>query len=175
MQRRDPGALEELYALVSRRAFGLALRILRDEDAAADVVQEAFVAIWEQSDRLDRRRGRAQSLLLTMVHHRAVDALRSQTRRRARTQPFDAHTDSYPDDNWDALLAATASDDALRAIEGAFPTLPAEQREVLELVYFEGLSQVEASERLSIPLGTAKSRLRLGMEKLRLALGVVRP
>jgi len=88
LQRREAAALAELYDTTSRRAFGLAMRILRDEGAAADVVQEAFTWIWERAERLDGTRGRPESLLLTIVHHRAIDSARRRQRLEARSRPL---------------------------------------------------------------------------------------
>jgi len=164
LQARDPAALAELYDAMSRRAFGLAMRVIGDEAASADVVQEAFVWLWEQADRLDARRGRAEGLLMTIVHRRAIDAARRRQRLTARTRPVE-----------DADLLADAEGEAepdvderqYAAIRASFPTLPAEQRLVLEQVYFLGLTQTEVAATNGVPLGTVKSRLRLGLEKLR--------
>lgn len=172
LQRREESALAELYDSTSRRAFGLAMRILRDEGAAADVVQEAFTWIWERADRLDGRRGSPEGLLLTVVHHRAIDAARRRQRLQLRSRPLEDLD----------LLADTGDDSGQGALErryevmrAAIPALPPEQREVVEQVYFEGLSQVEVAARSGVPLGTVKSRLRLGIEKLRDAVREVGP
>jgi RNA polymerase sigma-70 factor (ECF subfamily) len=164
-----PEALAELYDLTSRRAFGLAVRILRDEEAAADAVQEAYVAVWRQASRLDVRRGSVEGLVLTMVHHKSVDALRARLRRSGRTAALDFDViDEQAASAFDVLAAALTRDEVLRALDA----LTAEQREVIDLAYFGGLTQQEIAERTGVPLGTVKSRMRLSMEKLRTAFGV---
>jgi RNA polymerase sigma-70 factor (ECF subfamily) len=172
LQRREAAALAELYDSTSGRAFGLAMRILRDEGAAADVVQEAFTWIWERAERLDGGRGRPEGLLLTIVHRRAIDVARRRHRLAARSRPLD-----------DIEGLADAADDAglvtrerrFDAVRASMPALPPEQRFIVEQVYFEGLTQVEVAARSGVPLGTVKSRLRLGIEKLRQAIGTVGP
>lgn len=165
----EPGALEDLYAATSRRAFGLAMRILGDEVAAADVVQEAYISLWRRAALLDEGRGRVESLLLTMTHHRAVDALRTRTRRRERAmaETFDL-ADESATRGFDEVVARLSSQD----VAAVLATLPAEQRSVVESAFFDGLTQTEVAERLAVPLGTVKSRMRLAMDKLRSALGV---
>lgn len=172
LQRREAAALAELYDSTSGRAFGLAMRILRDEGAAADVVQEAFTWIWERAERLDGRRGRPEGLLLTIVHRRAIDVARRRQRLQARSRPLDDNelfADAGDDPAQDAL------ERRFEAVRASLPALPAEQREIVEQVYFEGLTQVEVAARSGVPLGTVKSRLRLGIEKLREAIGAVGP
>lgn len=166
--RRDTAALAELYDRMGRRAFGLAYRVLDDGDAAEDVVQDAFIWVWEHADRLDARRGRVEPLLLTIVHRRAIDAVRARGRRMARSG-------AMPDDLADETAhgADLLSDDvALDQARRALNQLPGEQRDALQLAYFEGMTQQQIADRLKIPLGTVKSRLRLGLQKLRTALRV---
>ncbi len=172
LRRQEPSALAELYDSMSRRAFGLAMRILHDEPAAADVVQEAFTWVWERADRLDARRGRAEALLLTIVHHRAIDAARRRQRLESRSRPID-----------DAgFLADTAAgeepesdfEQRFQDVRASLQNLPDEQRAILTQVYFEGLTQVEVAARSGVPLGTVKSRLRLGLDKLRGTVGASR-
>jgi RNA polymerase sigma-70 factor, ECF subfamily len=165
----SPDAIAELYERTSRRAFGLAVRILRDEAAAADAVQEAFVAIWRQASRLDPRRGSVEGLVLTMVHHKSIDALRVRTRQSGRSGALDFDViDEQAASAFDVVASALTRDEVLRALDG----LPAEQREVIDLAYFGGLTQQEIAERTGTPVGTVKSRMRLSMEKLRAAFGV---
>lgn len=170
LRRREPTALAELYDSTSRRAFGLAMRILSDEGAAADVVQEAFTWIWERAERLDHKRGSPEGLLLTIVHHRAIDVARRRQRLQARVRPLEDDEPFASTDDEPARLALELRYEAVRA---SIPSLPAEQRQILEQVYFEGLTQVEVAARSGVPLGTVKSRLRLGIEKLRDAIGAV--
>ena len=169
LRRGDPRALEELYDQTVRRAFGLAYRILGDEDAAADAVQEAYVAVWQQVDRLDDSRGRVEGLVLTMVHHKAVDALRARARQTQRSGPLDF---DVVDDAAASVFEAVVEDLSRQDVTQALDSLPPDQRAVIDLAYFAGLTQSEIATRLGLPLGTVKSRLRLGMEKLRLTFGI---
>ena len=172
MRAGEAGALDELYAATSRRAFGLAMRILGDEGAAADVVQEAYVSVWQRASLLDDGRGRVESLVLTITHNRAVDALRSRVRRgeRVSSDAFDV-MDETAAGEFDEIVERLSSQD----VTAALGELPSEQRAVVDCAFFEGLTQTEIAARLAVPLGTVKSRLRLAMEKLRAALGGERP
>jgi RNA polymerase sigma-70 factor (ECF subfamily) len=164
----DVAALEELYDLTGRRAFGVAYAVLRDGAEAEDVVQEAYVWLWEHSERLDASRGRVESLLLTIVHRRAIDVVRARARRSAlhdRAAREDAYLAQVDET---AMLDASFEDaQALERAREAMRALPEEQRQPIELAYFEGLTQQAVAERLGVPLGTVKSRLRLGLQKLR--------
>lgn len=169
LRARDPRALEQLYDRLGRRAFGLAYRILGDGGAAEDAVQEAFLTIWNQAERLDSSRGRVESLLMTVVHRRSIDLLRSRRGRGARLQPLDFDA---VDERASAVLEAVSDQLTLDAVRVALEGLAPEQREAIELAYFEGLTQVEIAEATSVPLGTVKSRLRLGLGRLRTTLGI---
>jgi RNA polymerase sigma-70 factor (ECF subfamily) len=169
LQARDPRALEALYDQFGRRAFGLAYRVLGNGQAAEDAVQEAFITLWNQVDGLDSRRGQVGSLLMTIVHRRSIDVLRSQRGMASRTDPLMPETvDTAAGDVLEAVANAMTFD----AVKAALAGLPVEQRSVIELAYFEGMTQAEIAERSSVPLGTVKSRLRLGLSRLRLDLGV---
>ncbi|MEX2080756.1 MAG: sigma-70 family RNA polymerase sigma factor [Dehalococcoidia bacterium] len=163
----DPDALGTLYDLVGKRAYGLAFRVLRDAGSAEDAVQEAFLAVWRSADRLDGARGRLTSYVLTVVHRRAIDQARARQGRMARTATADPD-DPEPatEDFVGAVLAAEDAGAIRRALEG----LPPDQRQAIEMAYFEGLTYPEIAEALGAPLGTIKSRLRLGLGKLRTVL-----
>jgi RNA polymerase sigma-70 factor (ECF subfamily) len=173
LQRREPEALEELFLAHGRRAFGLAYRILGDGSAAEDAVQDAFVAMWERAERIDPGSGRIESLLMTIVHRRAVDELRARSRRSAQSagQPVDA-VDESAAELFEGVIEALSSGGVRRRVRESLFALPPEQREAVELAYFDGLTHVQISETTGAPLGTVKSRLRLAMEKLRAALGI---
>ncbi len=161
--------MERLYDRLGRQAFGLAYRILGDGPAAEDAVQEAFLTLWRQAERLDSTRGRVTSLLMTLVHHRAIDALRARRGLLARQAPLDpAAVEERLPDVPDRVANLLRQEEVRRALN----TLPEEQRKPIEMAYFEGLTHVEISRALNIPLGTVKSRLRLGLEKMRSALGI---
>jgi RNA polymerase sigma-70 factor (ECF subfamily) len=158
----DENALAELYDRFGRVAYGLALRILRDEALAQDAVQDAFIAIWRSADRFLAERAKASTWVLTLVHRRAVDLVRREDRRRA--DPIE----SAPE----PTAQTTVEDEATlgyerRVVQEALRRLPPEQREALELGYYGGLTQTELAERLGQPLGTIKSRMFTGLNRLR--------
>jgi RNA polymerase sigma factor (sigma-70 family) len=160
--RSDESALAELYDRFGRVAYGLALRIVRDEKLAEDAVQEGFLAAWRNADRFMPERAKASTWLLTLVHRRAVDLVRRENRRRA-----DALTEGV-----EPVSAGSVEDDAwLRfereRVQAALRKLPDQQREALELAYYGGFSQSELAERLGLPVGTIKSRMFTGLARLR--------
>jgi RNA polymerase sigma-70 factor (ECF subfamily) len=159
--------MEALYDRLSRQAFGLAYRILGDGGAAEDAVQEAFLTVWRQSEKVDAARGKLTSFVLTVVHHKAIDALRVRKGQMARQVSLDPVLieKAGPDVTERALLSLDRD-----AVNQALTALPEEQRQPMIMAYFEGLTHVEISEKTGVPLGTVKSRLRLGLEKMRAAL-----
>jgi RNA polymerase sigma-70 factor (ECF subfamily) len=166
LQRRDVRALEVLYDRHGRHAYSLAYRILNDSTAAEDVVQEAFLNVWRQAPTFDRRRGHVRTWLLSIVHHRAIDWLRSRAgRHRDVTLDLVEQTLAIPD-IWQTV-AATVDRDTIRQ---ALATLPNEQQQTIELAYFGGYSQPEIAETMGVPLSTVKGRMRMAMQKLRTIL-----
>jgi RNA polymerase sigma-70 factor, ECF subfamily len=158
----DDQALAELYDRFGGVAYGLALRILRDETLAQDAVQEAFLAVWRSADRFLAERAKASTWILTFVHRRAVDLVRREDRRRG--EPLDrAPEPTAPD----TVEEQAALDYQRRIVQEALLRLPPEQREALELGYYGGLTQSELAERLGQPLGTIKSRMFTGLARLR--------
>lgn len=162
------GALEGLYERYRTMAYSIALRITAEPAAAEDVVQEAFLGAWRNAARYVEGRGSVKTWLLSIVHHRAIDAIR----RRRPTAELPESDASLPapltlPDVW----AAVAEGLDRSAIQEALGSISAVQREAIELAYFGGLTQVEVATRLSVPLGTVKSRMRLGLLGLRRALG----
>ncbi len=169
LRGQEPGALEELYELVAGRAFGLAYRILSDGASAEDIVQEAFLWVWNSGDRIDPNRGNVESLLMTVVHRRSIDALRARNRRDALRGPMDIYTiDEKASELFDSVAQSLTHERVRESVTG----LSDDQRQVIELAYFSGLTHREISEQTGIPIGTVKSRLRLGMAKLRTAFGI---
>ncbi len=166
---RDPRSMELLYDRYGGIAYALAVRVLGDAGAAEDVVQEAFFNIWRQGTSYDTTRGTVRTWLLTVVHHRAIDRIRSM---RAKTRG-DVAIDSMlslqaKEDTWTTVSAGLERE----RVRAAVATLPPEQQQVVEMAYFAGLTQAEIAERVGIPLGTVKGRMRLAVAKLRDALQV---
>ena len=160
-------ALQELYDRYRTMAYSIALRITTDPSQAEDVVQDAFLGVWRNASRYVEGRGSVKTWLLSIVHHRAVDAVR---RRRPTTALPERETTPPPaltlSDIWNEVAAGLDRD----AIAGAMATLTEVQREAIELAYWGGLTQQEIAARTGAPLGTVKSRVRLGLLALRRAL-----
>jgi RNA polymerase sigma-70 factor (ECF subfamily) len=164
LRRRDPLAMEVLYERLGRQAFGLAYRILGDGPSAEDVVQEALLTVWRQADRIDSARGRLTSFVMTVVHHKAIDALRLKRGQQARQVSVDfAEVEKTGADFSERVLQSIASGEVREALS----KLPEDQRRPIQMAYYEGLTHLEIAEALRLPLGTVKSRLRLGLEKMR--------
>jgi RNA polymerase sigma-70 factor (ECF subfamily) len=154
-------ALEALYQRHCRPALGLALRMLGDREAAEEVVQEAFLALWRYARTYQPARGSVRSWLLGIVHHRAIDRLRG--RPAVAPLPDELGPDPGAPDVW--TLAAQQLD--RQEIQRALAALPPDQREAIELAYFAGFTHQQIASTLQLPLGTVKGRLRLGLGRLR--------
>jgi len=163
------GTLETVYEEYHRQALGIALRVLGNMGEAEEVVQEAFLAVWRAGHSYDASKGSTRTWILTLVRNRAIDVIRARQRRPV--QPLDETMD--PPDSTDVPLQAALNVDAARVAEALY-LLPPEQRTVIELAYSSGLSHTEIAAKLSVPVGTVKGRIRLGLDRLRLALGVPR-
>ena len=159
----DEGALAELYDRYGRPAYGLALRIVRDPALAEDAVQEAFLTLWRTAKSFRSDRAKPSTWILTLVHRRAVDVVRREERRRAA--PLE--TSEEPEAYGPATDEEIELTDRRRIVQEALRQLPDDQREALELAYYGGLTQSELAERLSVPLGTIKSRMFTGLRRLR--------
>ncbi len=168
--RGDPRALAQLYDEYAARAFGLALRVVGDRAAAEDVVHDAFLWFWENAHRVDGARGNAGALLLTITHRRSIDHIR----RRSRTDGRTGSLDGLDPGDEEAVHMLTGVEEAalIEQVRDCMEALNPDQREVIELAYFGGLTHAEIAERQQLPGGTVKSRLRLGLEKLRSILQV---
>lgn len=169
----DSTALGELYDRFGRQAYSLARRICADEGLAEDVVQEVFLAFWRDPSRFDPARGKFGTWLLTLVHHKSVDAVRRESAIRRRTVPA-----SEDGSEWSAPPGPGADEDAIGAlvagqVRDALGRLPAEQRQVLALAYYGGYTQREVAALTGVPLGTVKSRMFTGVARLRNLLGPV--
>jgi RNA polymerase sigma-70 factor (ECF subfamily) len=163
--RSEQSALAELYDRYGRTAYGLALRVVRDQGLAEDAVQDAFLTVWRTAARFVPERGKASTWILTLVHRRAVDTVRREQRRRADSLDSAAEpaVEGLEEDAWLRLQR--------ERVQTALRHLPDAQREALELAYYGGFSQSELAERLGQPLGTIKSRMFTGLSRLREQLG----
>ena len=165
--RGNRAALEILYDRYAGLALGLALRMLGDRQAAEDVVQESFLQVWRHAGSYDERRGSLRCWLLAIVRHRCVDALRRQA-ARPRLLPWETDALDGPgtSDTWAEVEGLSTQ----ATLQRALLHLSAEQREAIELAFFRGYTHAEIAERLDLPLGTVKGRLRLGLQRLRRVL-----
>jgi len=166
----DVRAFEALYDRYCRLVYSIALRALSDPNSAEDVVQEAFFRLWERARQFDGSRGPFVAWLIGVARNRAIDERRRQSRRLRVEAPGIVEQDLLADtEGTDPCLAGVVTEQR-EAVRGALATLPVEQRFVLELAYFQGLTQQEIANALGHPLGTVKTRIRLGMRKVRSAL-----
>ena len=168
LQRREPLALAELYDRYGRLAYGLILRVVRDTGIAEDLVQETFLRVWNRVQGFDAQKGAIGPWLLAVARNRAIDYIRSAGGRERNTIEFEEtdHPSLFTDMEPDIL----ASDKA-RIVKAAVEKLSSHQRQVIELAYFEGLSQTEMAARMGQPLGTVKTWVRTALKNLRDELG----
>jgi RNA polymerase sigma-70 factor (ECF subfamily) len=159
----DDHALAEVFDALAHSVYGSALRVLGDNSAAQDVVQDVFVELWRHPGRYDPAAGTLRTYLSVLARHRAVDLVRSELRRVARQERgYRLTPASLMTDVGDEVLAAETAG----LVRSAVRLLPASQRQVIELAYFAGLTCREVAQAVGIPEGTAKSRLRLALAKL---------
>jgi RNA polymerase sigma-70 factor (ECF subfamily) len=175
LKARDEAALAELYDLVAPWVLGLAFRILRDEDEAEQVVGEVFVQVWQHVDQHDARRGPLVPWMLSIARNRALDVLRRRDRWWRKAERWQQAQRTDAGDVEPASHEASVPGWPLhREVHAALATLPDDQRRVVLLAYFEGLTHSEIARRLNQPLGTVKTRLRIAHQKLTQALGHVK-
>lgn len=168
--RGDEDAFRRLFARYAPAAKSLALRVVRQEHMAEEIVQEAFLALWRDPVGFDPGRGSVRAWLMGMVHHRAVDAVRREESQRRRADQLGAGMRDEVEDHAEDVVADLARPQEQRLVRAALAAIPDEQRRVLEMMYFDGLSQSEIAEANGLPLGTVKSRTLLGMRRMRAAL-----
>lgn len=168
MARGDHDALADLYDRHSQLLYSLALRIVRLQADAEEVLQDVFAQVWRQAARYDASRGTVIGWLVTLTRSRALDRLRrGRTRPQATDDEQRAH--EAPDTSPGIDLALVSAEQAA-AVRAALAALPENQRVPLELAYYEGLSQSEIAEKLDVPLGTIKTRMRQALLRLREAV-----
>jgi RNA polymerase sigma factor (sigma-70 family) len=170
IERADEDAFRTLFRRYAPTAMSLARRVARQPHLAEEIVQEAFLAVWRNPEAYDVERGPVRSWLMGIVHHRAVDTVRREETQRRRAEDAQATEPVIAEDPADSVVEELGLPQERKAVRAALEELPAEQRQVIELMYFGGLSQSRIAERLALPLGTVKSRTLLGMRRLRGAL-----
>jgi RNA polymerase sigma-70 factor (ECF subfamily) len=165
MAQGQHAALGRCYDLMGPVVFSLAVRMLRDRQAAEDVTQDVFVQVWRQAGNYDKSRGSPEAWMMMIGRTRILDRLRS---RAAGTvlKPVGDHLPDTPDaEDWPDDLAITRESAA--AVRQALASLPHDQRQAIELAFFDGLTHVEISQKLGVALGTIKTRIRLGLMKIK--------
>jgi len=167
--RGDERAFADLYDLTARRVHGLVLRVVRDPAPAREVTQEVYLQAWRTSARYDEAKGSAMSWLMTLAHRRAVDRVRAAEAASRQDTTYHQRTQVVPHDT--TAEAAETSIEA-RRVRTALAELTTVQREALELAYFGGYTHTEVATMLDLPVGTAKTRIRDGLIRLRDAMGV---
>ncbi|TMK22343.1 MAG: sigma-70 family RNA polymerase sigma factor [Actinobacteria bacterium] len=164
----DHAAFAEIYRRYAPTAFGLAVRMLGERAMAEEVLQEVFLSIWRRAGAFDPARGSVRSWLFAQIHHRSVDVVRREEAERRRSQVSvtpaadDGSVDEVIEESW---LKARRSH-----VRNALGSLSAEQRQMIELAYFQGMTQSQVARATGVPLGTVKSRTLAAMRRLRDAL-----
>ena len=169
---KDRGALECLYDRYSNSIYSLAMHMLRDSGAAEEVTQDVFFNVWRRAASYDSQRGSVTAWLFSIAHHRTIDELRRRRREQTHVQPG-VDLDNRPSENgsYGDPLKYTSGKFDRGQLEEAMVTLRPEQREIVMLAYFGGLTHSEIANQLGQPLGTVKTRMRLALRKLREVLG----
>jgi len=160
----DAEAFATLYDRHSRVAFSLAYRMMGERQAAEDLAQDAFLKVWRSASSYRAERGSVRTWILSIVHNRGIDQIRSHASRRRTQDKIEA---SAPRSQPSEAFAQTWRNSQRDQVREALDTLPPEQLKILELAYFSGYTHVEISELLRLPLGTVKGRMRLGLKKIR--------
>ena len=164
----DASALEQLYERYVRQCFGLALRMLGEPALCEEVVQEVFLKVWTQPSSYSSQKGKFASWLLSVVHHRCIDELRRRSRTEvALEDPSTGNILSTVQDPEPQPVEQIWTREVQSVVRAALVQIPQNQRQVLELAYFTGLSHSQIAAKLDQPLGTVKTRIRLGMQSLR--------
>ncbi len=166
----EESALEVLYERYQRYAYALAYRMLRDPVASEDIVQDAFLSIWRKASSYQAQNGSVQSWIQAIVRHRAIDKIRASAHRDYQWTAFQVENEQDPPSEEPDVWEQAWQSEQHRIIREVMQQIPAEQRMVIELAYFRGLTHAEISEQCQIPLGTVKGRMRLGLQKMKALL-----
>ena len=164
VEAADAAAFATLYDRHSRAAFSLAYRMMGERQASEDLAQDAFLKVWRAASSYRAGRGSVRTWILSIVHNRGIDQLRSHASRRRTQDKIEA---SAPRSQPSEAFAETWRNSQRDQVREALNTLPPEQLKILELAYFSGYTHVEISELLRLPLGTVKGRMRLGLQKIK--------
>lgn len=164
VEASDAEAFATLYDRHSRAAFSLSYRMMGDRQAAEDLAQDAFLKVWRSAGSYRAERGSVRTWILSIVHNRGIDQLRSQASRRRTQDKVEA---TAPRSQPSEAFAETWRNSQRDQVREALNTLPSEQLKILEFAYFSGYTHVEISDLLGLPLGTVKGRMRLGLKKIR--------
>jgi RNA polymerase sigma-70 factor (ECF subfamily) len=164
VEAADAEAFATLYDRHSRAAFSLAYRMMGERQASEDLTQDAFLKVWRGTSSYRAERGSVRTWILSIVHNRGIDQIRSQASRRRTQEKIEA---SAPRSQPSEAFAETLRNSQREQVREALNTLPPEQLKILELAYFSGYTHVEISDLLRLPLGTVKGRMRLGLKKIR--------
>jgi RNA polymerase sigma-70 factor (ECF subfamily) len=170
LSSRDRSAFDELFRRYGASAHGVALRVTAQELIAQEVVQDAFMALWRAPEAFDPARGAFRSFFMSLVHHRAVDAVRREERLRKRAERAANLEPASDEDPAEGVVEHAYLNVRRKEVRDALGILPAEQRQALEMAYFGGMTQKRIAEELGIPIGTVKTRTLAAMRKLRAAL-----
>jgi RNA polymerase sigma-70 factor (ECF subfamily) len=165
----DEAAFADLYDATSATVYGVTVRVTRSPEIAAEVLQEVYLMAWQQAARFDPARGSVLGWLCTLAHRRAVDRIRQVARENDREQAYENRRVGTPaDETWQEVEQALDS----HKVQAAMDALTPLQREAVSLAYYGGCTYQEVAQRLEVPLGTVKARIRDGLIRLRTALGV---
>jgi RNA polymerase sigma-70 factor (ECF subfamily) len=163
----DRRGFEELYDRFSGVLFSTAYRVLNNQEATEDVLQDVFIQIWEKAPLYESSRGKPMTWAVTMTRNKAIDRLRSTVRRNRLQDDVQREAETFEQFDDRNSFEAAAAGDTSKLVREAIQKLSQDQREAIELAFFSSLTQAEIAERLNEPLGTVKARIRRGMMKLK--------
>lgn len=168
----DEEALAQLYDQYSAILFGLIRSIVNNKEIAEDLLQEIFLLIWDRADNFDASKGSVYTWLITLTRNKSIDTIRSKAFRQQQQHVSADQSEPhfYPASNEQSPFESMLLNEKAEIIKNALNNIPAKQREVIEIAYFEGFSQSKIAEIYNIPLGTVKTRMRQGLEKLQALL-----